>query len=111
MDPLTQSHHGYKMLVEGSLVGGSPEEAAVGVSSEGCWSWSWILEKCHRGALFCVLPMAEKQKGQGGRRGVGRAGDVVRLAVRNHFGFSLENGLQESRMTRFGACKMLDPSS
>ena len=92
MDPLTQSDHGYKMLVEGSLVGGSPEEAAVGVSSEGCWSWSWILEKCHRGALFCVLPMAEKQKGQGGRRGVGRAGDVVRLAVRNHFGFSLENG-------------------
>ena len=94
-----------------SLVGGSPEEAAVGVSSEGCWSWSWSLEKCHRGALFCVLRMAEKQKGQGGRRGVGRAGDVVGLAVRDHFGFSLENGLQESQRTRFGACKMLNPSS
>lgn len=62
-------------------------------------------------ARFCVLPVAEKQKGQGGRGGVGRAGDMVTLAVRDHFGFGLENGLQESRMTRFGACKILDPSS
>ena len=94
-----------------SLVSGFPEEAAVVVSSKGCWSWSWRQEPGEGvivGHCFVSYPWQRSRKA---RRGVGRAGDVVRLAVRDHFGFSLENGLQESRMTRFGACEILDPSS
>ena len=68
------------------------------------------LEGVIAGTVLCPTRGREAER-PGGRRGVGRAGDMVKLAVRDHFGFGLENGLQESRMTRFGACKILDPSS
>lgn len=71
------------------------------VRAAGAGAGGQSLEKASSWARFCVLPIAEKQKGQEVWEG---QETLVRLSVRDHFGFSLENGLQESRMTSFGAC-------